>query len=543
MRYATLGRLLLKHRGAARSGAPTDLDADDSSATEEDAHQLVEELAGMGPTFVKLGQLLSTRADVLPPVYLRALSQLRDHVEPLAEGEAERVVEEELGVRISKAFGSFDPKPLAAASLGQVHKATLRDGRPVAVKVQRPGVRRQALDDMEVIGELAAFVDHRSERASRFGFSAMVEQFRRSLVDELDYRREAANLKLLGEKLARFDRIVIPQPVEDYTTSRVLTMDFVEGRSVGSLGPLGRMELDCADLANDLMGAYLEQVLMHGFFHADPHPGNVLLTTDQRLALVDLGMVARLSPEVQEQLLRLLLAVSAGDASDADEALERLGDRLEDFDGDELRRRVADLVLRYGTATVGELPAGRLLGELALAASSSGLRPRAELTMLAKAFLDLDEVARTLDPDVELNKVTEAHAAAIMRHRLAEAARPAKVMRSALDAAAFAEELPNRLNKVLESLADGKLTLNLEGVDEKAMLRGAQKMANRVASGVMIAAFVVTAALFSSGRTSVTVGGYPLLTIVFLCLAALMAVWVGVGILRSDLPQRRTRRH
>lgn len=514
----------------------------DEVATEEDARALVDELVQMGPTFVKLGQLLSTRSDLLPPAYLEALSQLRDDVEPLPDGEARRVIEDELGVRVSKAFGSFDPRPIGAASLGQVHRATLRDGRPVAVKVQRPGIRRQALEDMEVISELAEFVDHRSERASQLGFGAMAEEFRRSLLDELDYRREAENLKLLGDKLAHFERIVVPQPVDDYTTSRVLTMEFVPGRSVASLGPLARTELDCEDLADELIGAYLEQVLMHGFFHADPHPGNVLLTDDHRLALIDLGMVARLSPEVQEQLLRILLGISSGDPSAAADALERLGTRLEGYDGDALRARVADLVLRYGSSTVGEVQAGRLLGELAIAASACGLRPRAELTMLAKALLNLDQVARTLDPDVRLDRVLEAHAASVMRHRMMEAAKPARVMRSALDAAAFAEELPNRLNKVLESLADGRLTLSLEGLDEKAVMRGAQKMANRVATGVMIAAFVVAAALFSSGRPGATLWGYPVLTIVFLGLALLSAVWMGVGVLRGDLPQRRVHR-
>ncbi len=548
-RYAALARLLLKHRGAAAAaagGAGTDPDLDgfvagDHAATEEDARELVDQLVSMGPTFVKLGQLLSTRADLLPPVYLEALSKLRDDVEPLAPGEAERVVEEELGVRISKAFGSFDPRPIGAASLGQVHRATLRDGRPVAVKVQRPGIRGQALEDMEVISELAEFVDSHSQTASRFGFGSMVDQFRRSLIGELDYRREAANLRLLGEKLAHYDAIVVPQPVEDYTTSRVLTMDLVDGRSIASLGPLGRMELDAHDLADQLLGAYLEQVLVHGFFHADPHPGNVLLTRDHRLALIDLGMVARLGPDVQEQLLRLLLAVSVEDAAAAAEALERLCERVGDYDAAGLRSRVADVVLRYGSSTLGQLPAGRLVGELAVAASACGLRPRPELTMLAKTLLDLDEVARTLDPDIQIDKVIEEHAAQVMRHRMLEAARPARMMRSALDAAAFAEELPNRLNKVLESLSEGRLTLSLEGLDEKAMLRGAQKLANRVATGVLIAAFVVAAALFSSGRSGVTVWGYPLLTIVFLGLAVVTAAWLAVSVVRGDLPQRGRR--
>jgi predicted unusual protein kinase regulating ubiquinone biosynthesis (AarF/ABC1/UbiB family) len=549
-RYAALGRLLLKHRGAPLSGvgsgagAASDLDLDDiapdgSTATEDDARQLVEELVRMGPTFIKLGQLLSTRADLLPPVYLEALSRLRDDVAPLEPGVAETVVEEELGVRISRAFARFEPQPIGSASLGQVHRATLRDGRPVAVKVQRPGIRRQVLEDIEVIGELADFLDRHSDRASRLGFAPMVEQFRRSLLDELDYRREAANQKVFGEILADWERIVVPQPVEDYTTSRVLTMDFVEGRSIDSLSPLRRTELDCAELADQLIGAYLQQVLVHGFFHADPHPGNVLLTPDQRLALVDLGMVAQLSPEVQEQLLRLLLAISSGDSSAAADAMERLGERLEDYDAVRMRAEVADLLLRYGSTTLGRLGAGRCLAGLALAASESGLRPGAELSMLAKALLNLDQVARTLDPDVQIDTIIESHAASIMRHRMAEGVRPARVMRSALDAAAFVEQLPNRLNKVLESLSEGRLKLRLEGLDEASMLRGAQKMANRFVAGLMIAGFVVAAALFSISPRAATVWGYPVLTIVFLALAALTALWVGIGMLRRDLPQRK----
>ena len=548
-RYAALGRLLLNHRGAATSGtgAISELDlegaeTDAGTATEEDARHLVDELCRMGPTFIKLGQLLSTRSDLLPPVYLRALSELRDNVEPLEPGVAEQVVEDELGVRLSTAFGSFDPTPIGAASLGQVHRATLRDGRPVAVKVQRPGIRRQALEDMEVVAELAEFLDRHSERASRLGFSAMVEQFRGSLLGELDYRREAANLKLLGDILTESEAIVVPQPVDDYTSSRVLTMDYVDGQSVDSLGPLGRTELDAADLADQLVGAYLQQVLVHGFFHADPHPGNILLTRDHRLALVDLGMVARLSPEVQDQLLRLLLAMSSKDSAAAAEALEHLGDRLEDYDADQLRARVAELLMRYGSSTVGELPAGRSLTELALAASASGLRPGTELTMLAKALLNLDQVARTLDPGIRIDSLIETHAAAVMRDRMLDAARPAKVMRSALDAAAFAEQLPGRLNKVLESLAEGRIDLHLQGLDEGAVIRGAQKMANRVAAGVMIAAFVITAALFASSPRGATLWGYPVLTIVFLALAALTAAWVGFGIVRKDLPQRRDER-
>ena len=548
-RYLAVGRLLLKHRDASLGGLTPESELDlegfapgGGEATEDDARHLVDELVRMGPTFVKLGQLLSTRADLLPPVYLEALASLRDDVEPLEPGVAETVVEEELGVRISTAFGSFEPVPVGSASLGQVHRATLRDGRPVAVKVQRPGIRRRALEDLEVIAELADFVDSHSGRASRLGLGAMVGEFRRSLMDELDYRREAEHQKVFGEILADFDRISVPQPVDDYTTSRVLTMDYVDGRSIDSLGPLGRMELDCEGLADQLIGAYLQQVLVHGFFHADPHPGNVLLTPDSRLVLIDVGMVARLSPEAQEQLLRLLLAISNSDASAAVDALERLGDRLEDYDADALRARIAELLLRYGSATVGRLAAGRSLAELAMAASSCDLRPGPALSMLAKSLLNLDQVARTLDPDARINEMIEKHVATVMRERMLETARPGRVLRSALDAAAFAEQLPNRLNKVLESVAEGRLTLRLDGLDEASVIRGAQKMANRVVAGVMIASFVVAAALFSATPRGASLWGYPVLTIVFLGLAVLTGGWVAVGLVHRDLPQRRSGR-
>jgi predicted unusual protein kinase regulating ubiquinone biosynthesis (AarF/ABC1/UbiB family) len=187
---------------------------------------------------------------------------------------------------------------------------------------------------------------------------------------------------------------------------------------------------------------------------------------------------------------------------------------------------------------VGGLATGRLLGEIAMVSSSCGLRPRPELTMLGKALLNLDEVARTLDPALEVEKIVEDHAAKVMKHRMIEAASPVHIMRSTLDAAAFAEALPGRMDKVLESLAAGKLTLNLEGLDEPALMRGAQKLANRLAAGVMIAAFVVAAGLFSGHSGRPTVWGYPLLTIVFLALAAAVALWLAVAVLRRDLPQR-----
>ena len=541
-KYATLGRLLLKHRDATfLNGRDGISEGADGAPTSEDAEELVSELVRMGPTYVKLGQLLSTRPDLLPAVYLDALAQLRDDVQPFSYEEAVRVVEAELGTKLSRVFRSFNRRPIGSASLGQVHKGKLRDGRLVAVKVRRPGVNEDAIGDMEVILELAEFLDDHSERASRVGFVAIAEEFRRALLDELDYRLEANNLRNLGELLSGYKQIIVPEPIDDLTTERILTMEYVAGRSVASVRTSDETDLDLPALSPELISAYLDQILVHGFLHADPHPGNIFLTDDGRLAILDLGMVLRLPPNVQEDLLRLVLAVSNREGDTATEALERLGTKLPGYNQEEMSRRVTDLLLRNSTSSVGDMAAGRLFGDLALAASSCGLRPRPELSMLARALLSLDEVARILDPDIQVDEVIQDHAAHIMRSRMLQAARPTKVMSSALETAAFAEALPGRLNKVLESLADGKLTINLEGLDEGAILRGAQKLANRVATGVLIAAFVVAAALFSGAKATTTVWGYPVLTLVFLGLAIVTAISLGFAITRKDSPPRQDR--
>ena len=534
-KYGELARLLLKHRNVT-AGDEVEEEA------EADAARLVEELQSMGPTYVKLGQLLSSRVDLLPEPYTEALSRLQDRVEPLGEGEGRRIVEEELGVRVSTAFSRFDEEPMAAASLAQVHRAALRDGRPVAVKVQRPGIRRRIVEDMDVISELAEALEERWPIAGRMGLAGAVSEFRQSLMAELDYVREAQNLVAFHEMLSGFRRLVVPEPITDFSTSRVLTMSFVSGRNLSGIGRLGLLEVDGAPLADELFQAYLDQIFVHGVFQADPHPGNVLLTDDGRLGLVDLGMVARVAPQLQDALLRLLVAASEGRGAEAAEALERLGEPAEGYEPEALSRRVAELVVRTTGANLGQLQMGRELGELARIAAESGLRTPPELTLVGKALLNLDDVARHLDDHFEPANAVRERLAHIMRHQVLASASPASLVSAALDAKEFAEQLPGRMNKVLDALASGTFTLNVEGVDESEIVRGVQKLANRGAAGIVIAALVLSAGLFGTSSRGPRLLGESAFTVVFLGLAALIALWVIVGTIRSDLPQRRRRR-
>jgi predicted unusual protein kinase regulating ubiquinone biosynthesis (AarF/ABC1/UbiB family) len=536
-RYRDIATLLVKHR---RVLGDAEIDEQDGSVA-ADAQALADELERMGPTFVKLGQLLSTRADMLPTAYTQALARLQERVEPFAWEDVERIVRHELGVRISKAFNRFDQEPIAAASLGQVHRAELRDGREVAVKVQRPHIRERILDDMEAIEELAALADAHTDAGRRLGFSEMVAEFHQSLLGELDYRKEAANLDALRANLADHPRIVVPAPVHDYTTDVVLTMDLVAGRTVGNITSVGMTDVDGAELAEALFDAYLDQILVHGFFHADPHPGNVVITDDGRLALIDLGMTARIEPATQEQLVKLLLAIGEGRGSDAADTAIRMGRALSDFDADLFRRRAADLVARHVRTSMANVQTGAIVAELTQIAASAGLRLPSELTMLGKALLNLDEIARTLDPSFEPDAAIERASEGLVRKKLLQAASPGNLMDAALEAKEFAERLPRRLNDLLDSVSKGEFTINVQGVDEREIMRSAQKLANRVTAGLLVAALVVGAALIMRVETSARLFGYPALAIVLFLMAAIAAMWLFVSIQLHDVPQRKRR--
>jgi predicted unusual protein kinase regulating ubiquinone biosynthesis (AarF/ABC1/UbiB family) len=526
-RYAAVATLLLKHRSAA-----DDRDGDD-------AVQLATDLEKLGPTFIKLGQLLSGRTDLLPPAYIDALSRLQDDVEPFPYADVERIVQAELGVRISKAYGLFERTPIAAASLGQVHTAALRDGRLVAVKVQRPGVESQVLDDLIALAEIAAFVDRHSDAGERYDFSEMVAEFKASLLDELDYVHEAAHLKMLGGNLKAFPAIVIPQPVDDYTTSRVLTMDFVLGTKVTEISPVVRVDLDAQRLGRELVRAYLHQIVVDGFFHADPHPGNVFVTDDEKLALVDLGMVGRLAARTQDRLLGLLMAASEGRGDEAADALIDLGQRRATFDEAALRRDVVALVTQIQGAPLADLQVGRMLLEVNRRASVHGLKPPPDLMLLGKTLLNLDTVARSLAPNLDVNATIREQAIALMRQRMLRSVSPSSVLSTVLEAKQFAERLPGRVNKVLDALAGNELKLKMELIDEGAIIDGLQKVANRVALGLIMAALIVAAALIMQVPTTFRLLGYPGLAMILFVIASAAGAMLAVQIISHDRSSHR----
>jgi ubiquinone biosynthesis protein len=537
-RYKDVALLLIKYgRRDLVNVAGLDPALDEESApvaADPAAAELADDLERMGPTFIKLGQLLSTRPDILPPPYLHALARLQDRVEPFSFGEVERIVAAELGVRLSKAFSEFETSPVAAASLGQVHRAAMRDGRRVAVKVQRPNIRERVAEDLEALADIAEFLDEHTEMGQRYEFGRILEEFRRSLLRELDYRQEAQNLTLLRRNLSDFETIVVPAPVDDYTTSRVLTMEYISGTKITSLSQVARLDLDGAGLAEDLFRAYLRQILVDGFFHADPHPGNVFVTAAGQIALIDLGMVARITPRMQEHLLQLLLAISEGRSDDAVTFALKLGEARERFDESEFARRVADLVGRHQDVELRHIQVGKAVLELGRVAGDVGLRLPTELTMLGKTLLNLDQIGEALDPKFDPNASIRRNAAEIMRARLLKSASPGNLFSGILEMKEFVERLPGRVNKILDVVASNQLQVKVDAIDETRLITGFQKVANRITMGLVLAALIVGAAMLVRVETSFRILGYPGLALILFLLAAGGGIALLLTILLKD---------
>lgn len=541
-RYAQIGAFLLRYRKAGLFDG-LDLDVQEATLTEQAdlvpegrPEQFVDDLEALGPTFIKIGQALSTRPDMVPPAYMSALERMQDNVAPVPVEEVRAVIEEELGARITVLFGGFDDAPLAAGSVAQVHSATLRDGRPVVVKVQRPHIAQTLREDLAILARLAGAADRLTEMGRRYGFVDWVSELRHSLANEIDFELEADNLRRFAINLKGYPQLYVPEPLDDFTTARVLTMDRVDGIKVTHVPPLRRIEHPMAAQASELMRAYLDQVFVHGLVHADPHPGNVLLMNDQRLALFDLGMVARLPPRTRRNLLKLLLGAIGGNADQVGEISEAMGTQLEDFQHGTYRRQIDQLVSGY----VGMQDAkrgfseGRLVLELARVGASCGLRPPPEMGILGKTLLNLEAVTTALDPTLDVRAVVQEHLQQVMRQQAISSMSPANLASQWLDMQELARHTPQHMAAILRTLAENRLRVRIDGLEESRMMESMQKIANRVSTGIIVAALVVGAALTARLKDGGQWFGLPYLSVIFLGVAAILGSSLLTSALRRD---------
>ncbi|HUP48001.1 MAG TPA: AarF/UbiB family protein [Thermoanaerobaculia bacterium] len=497
------------------AGAPPEPDV------EKRAQAFAGALRNMGPGYVKFGQLLSTRPDIVPPEYVAALESLQDDLEPFSFADVERTVEQELGARISKIFGTFEAVPVAAASLGQVHRAVLRDGRDVVVKVQRPNIRERVRRDLEVFTEIAQSFEAHTDLGRKLNLTASVEQARTAMLAELNYLQEARNMEILRRNLDSFPEIYIPAVVHDLSSARVLTTELVKGRKVSRLTALAAIEKDYAELAAVLTRAYLKQICVDGFWHSDPHPGNVFVREDEgqpQVVLLDFGMVARIGHELQDEIIKLLLAISSNRGTEAADACVRMSEVEESFEPSRFVREISAIVATVHDVNPRDINVGQLIFHVIAVANNNDLKVPGELTMLAKTLLHLDAITKRLDPDYDPQQVIRDYAEQLMTQKLVQKFSPRNFYPALLDVNQLILDFPHRAREIIDLTAAGRLRFGIKLTQAEEFLAGIHKVANRITAGVVVAAIVVASALMMDIQPILAIAGYVAATAIGLYL-------------------------
>lgn len=536
-----------------------------------------ERLVELGPAYIKLGQVLSTRPDLIPKLYIDELEHLQDDVPPMDFEQVEKTIEEELHARISKLFASFDPKPLGSASLGQVHAAELRDGRSVVVKVQRPKLREQLAEDIEYFRDLATFLTEHTSAGSRIDLIGVVQQVERALIDELDYRTEARNAALFRKMLATFPHILIPRVIDAYTTHKVLTIERIRGVKIDSIPPIARIEYDFTELAEEFAHAYLQQITDSGHFHADPHPGNVFIVLpgrenpktpaeameddrrqvvrkgatalveseneakaaavaaaprdDPKLALIDFGMTAHLTGTMRDHVVRLLLAMAENNGDAAAETLMEMGEVPAEFNRTAYIRDVSALVARQANQTVEDTPAGIILYEMITIAFREGLKLPAELTLLAKALFNLDAVSRSLDPNFNPSESIREYTSEIANKRAKREMSPSRLFQMAAETSDLIRALPHRLDVLTQKMVTDDFAVRVDTPQLGSLLLGLEKVANRIFTGLVLGGLLVASGLLMAYQRRLGTIGF--------LVAGVIGLWMITTIFIQDRRSRR----
>lgn len=537
-RYKNIAKLFMKYgRADMLTGAGLDeviLEEDKKQEVTSEINQLPDDLEALGPAYVKLGQFFSTRSDMLPEQYVEVLQRLQDKVKPFDFKTVKEIVESEIGMRFSKAFQEFDEVPLGSASIGQVHKAVLKNGKTVVVKVQRPHIREEIAEDIDAFREIAQFLTDHTDFGKKFMLANTIDEFKKSVLRELDYRIEIQNLKLLAKNLKEFENIIVPLPVEDYSSSRIITMDIIRGTKITSVSPLKKLEIDGKALAETVFNAYMKQILVDGFYHADPHPGNVFLTEDNKIALLDLGMVGYVSDEMQNNLVHILLAIGDGRGDEVAEYAMKVGKMEEDIDKQQFKSSISELVSRQKSTLLENLEIGRIILEVTKLCGENGMTLPNEFAMLGKTLLNLDKVGKTLDPSFNPNESIRRNVDELMRKKLLQSSTSKRSYDVLLESKEFFEKLPSRVNSILDKVSNNEIEVKVKSIDEIYLMNGLQKIANRIAIGLILAALIVGASIIMQIQTSFTIFGYPGVAMIFFLIAIAGSFALAFSVIFSD---------
>ncbi|MDI3480884.1 MAG: ubiquinone biosynthesis protein [Tepidanaerobacteraceae bacterium] len=488
-------------------------------------------LEELGPTFIKLGQMLSTRKDIIPGDILVELEKLQDEVKPFSTDEARSIISKELSRPLEEVFETFSEEPIASASISQVYKAKLISGEDVVVKVKRPNIEETVSEDLEIILDLAAFLEHRFEWARMYGLVELAEEFSDSLIKEMDFSREGRNAERFKKYFEDSKEVYIPEIFWEFTTSRVLTQEYVSGIKVTDVEALGRAQISSEKVAKNLATCYIKQILSFGLFHADPHPGNIIILNGGKIGLLDFGMVGALRETLKKQGMRLVIATAERDADTVCEVLLDMGISRKTVNLEELKSDVEYVMSKYCDVSFNEIKIGQVLTQMLEMARKYQIKVPSELALLAKTLITLEGILATLAPNLSIIEIAEPYVKEALRQSYSIKALKTNIYNSLNRIRAYGWGLPRHSMKIMEMIERGEIQLTLKHEKLDRLISRLDIISNRLAFSIIVASLIMGSSLMAdqSRRLFLKI---PVAELGFL-IAGFMGFWLLISIMRS----------
>ncbi|MHB1457482.1 MAG: ABC1 kinase family protein [Armatimonadota bacterium] len=495
--------------------------------------QVRESLEELGPTFIKLGQVLSTRGDVLPLDYIKELESLQDDAPRVPFIEIKRVIEEELAGSLDELFMSFEEEPLAAASLGQTHRAKLLDGTEVVVKIQRPGVHQIIKTDLEVLTGIAKFLEKHSEKLKIYGLTDLVEEFSITIMQELDYTREGRNADVLKDNLVEMDYVHVAETIWTSSASCVLTAEYVDGVKISDLAEISKRGYSAHEIARNLWRTYLKMIFVDGFYHADPHPGNLVVLENNVIGLLDYGMVGNLDKDMRASVTILLSRYVDQDSLGVANAVLAMGTAPPDLDRKQFRFEISRVLKQYYGAPLREIKMGEALSKLLTVGAKFRITLPASIGMLVKVIIGIEGIVRILDPDYDMASEAKPFIKKAVQGEFTFSTLSGELLQNIVDWKKLLAQLPDQASQVLDHMAEGSFRIVFKHEGLELPTRDLDKSANRLSLAVISAATIIASALALSSKVGPSWMGYPVIGMVGFAIAFLFGIWLMISILRS----------
>lgn len=491
----------------------------------ERLRQTLEEL---GPTFVKLGQILSTRPDLVPPAYIDEFSKLQDNVPPFPSEEAANQIRMELGAEVEEVFTYFDPNPMASASLSQVHKATLQNGTYVAVKIQRPDIKPLIESDIDLLYFLARLVEKSIPELRLYSPRKVVREFERTITRELDFTIEAANAERFRRNFRQNPDLYFPKVYGELSGKKALTMELIEGVKITDAPLYG---YDPRLIARRGLRAVVEMIFRDGFFHADPHPGNIFVMEGSRLAYLDLGLAGRVSEEVRDTMLLLLLAITREDFEEVVRIFYKIGIKEGDVDMSEFRADVIDICEKHFGKPLKYMELGTFIKDILEGAFRHRIRIPLEYALMCKALITMEGVGKKLDPDINIFEESHPYLVEIFKKRYNPDRVSKDLAKSVVTLSRTIQEAPPQLKGILDNLESGRFKIRVEDMGTEKSMSTWEKIINRLIISLVTSTLIISSfLLILFGRSSWT----TLLGILGFLSAGFLSLWVMFSILKSQ---------